>query len=134
LFLRGAPLFADLSPADLRKIAAITDEVVFLDGDLIAAQGESGQEMYLIVSGEVRVLVKTPDCPETELARRKPGDIVGEMAIISGEPRAASLVAAGDVRVLCLDQKSFQGLLRERPEVSLAVMRELCARLKDLSK
>lgn len=134
LFLRRAPLFADLSAADLRRVAAITSEVLFLDGDLIAAQGEPGEEMYLIVSGEVRVLVSTPDCPEIELVRRQPGDVVGEMAIISGEPRAASLVAAGDVRVLCLDQKNFEGLLRERPEVSLAVMRELCARLKAATK
>ena len=66
----------------------------------------------------------------TELARRKTGEVVGEMAIISQEPRMASLVAAGDVRLLCIDQKHFEGLLRERPETSLAVMRVLCARLQ----
>jgi len=54
------------------------------------------------------------------------------MAIISREPRNASLVAAGDVRMLCIDQKSFESLLRERPEISLAVMRVLCARLTEL--
>jgi CRP-like cAMP-binding protein len=52
------------------------------------------------------------------------------MSIISGETRMASVIASSDVRVLCLDRLSFESLLRERPEVSLAVMRVLCNRLK----
>jgi CRP-like cAMP-binding protein len=56
------------------------------------------------------------------------------MSVISGSLRSASLVAAGDVHLLCLDQKSFEGLLRERPEVSLAVMRMLCERLRQVSQ
>ena len=53
------------------------------------------------------------------------------MALISQGPRVASLVASGHVRVLCIDQKQFEGMLRERPEISLAVMRVLIARLKE---
>jgi CRP-like cAMP-binding protein len=68
------------------------------------------------------------------VARRKAGEYVGEMAIINQEPRMASLVAAGDLRALCIDRKQFEGLLRERPETSLAVMRVLCARLKEATK
>jgi CRP-like cAMP-binding protein len=83
--------------------------------------------MYVIVSGEVRVL----DEQGSELARRRPGDIVGEMAIISRQPRMATLVAAGGVRALCLDQKQFEGILRDRFEISLAVMRELSSRLRE---
>jgi HEAT repeat protein len=134
LFLRRVPLFADLSPADLKQVAAIAGEQLFGDGELLAQQGELGDEMFVIVSGEVRVLIGGDGKPEAEVARRKAGDVVGEMAIISREPRMASLVAAGDVRTLCIDQKSFEGLLRERPETSLAVMRVLCARLKEATK
>jgi CRP-like cAMP-binding protein len=104
-------------------------ERLYTDGATIATQGEMGEEMYVIVSGEVSV-----KAGEKEVARRKTGDVVGEMAIISREPRIASLVALGDVRTLCLDRQRFEGLLRERPETSLAVMRVLCARLKELSK
>jgi hypothetical protein len=134
LFLRRVPLFADLSPADLKQVAAIASEELFGDGDVIAEQGEMGSEMFVIVSGEVSVRVRGEGKPETELARRKAGDVVGEMSIISQEPRVASLWAAGEVRTLCIDRKSFESLLRERPETSLAVMRVLCARLKELSK
>lgn len=129
LFLRRVPLFADLAPADLKQVAAIASEQVFPDAEVIAAQGESGEEMFIIVSGAVRVLAG-----ESEVARRQAGDVVGEMAIISQEPRMASLVAAGDVRTLCIDRRSFEGLLRERPDVSLAVMRVLCARLKEATQ
>jgi len=131
LFLRRVPLFAGLAPADLKQVAAITGERFYPDGEVIAQQGESGDEMYVIVSGEVRVVTSATRGKDVEVARRKPGEYVGEMAIISREPRMASLVAAGDLRTLCIDQKQFEGLLRERPETSLAVMRVLCARLKE---
>ena len=127
LFLRRVPLFADLSPADLKRVGALALERTFADGDVIARQGDMGDEMYVIISGEIRVLTSAG----VELARRKPGEYVGEMAIISREPRMASLAAAGGGRLLCLDQKHFEGLLRERPETSLALMRVLCERLRE---
>ena len=134
LFLRRVPLFADLAPADLKYVAAIAEERFFHDGDVIARQGEPGDEMFIIVSGEVRVLESADGEPEAlglEVARRQPGEVVGEMALISQGPRVASMVAVDPVRVLCIDQKQFEGMLRERPEIRLAVMRVLIARLKE---
>jgi CRP-like cAMP-binding protein len=129
LFLRKVPLFADLAPVDLKQVAAIATERYFPDGEVIARQGELGDEMYIIVSGEVRVLVES----ETEIAQRVPGEYVGEMAIISRAPRMATLIASGEVRSLCIAQKQFEGILRERPETCLAVMRVLCDRLRERS-
>jgi CRP/FNR family transcriptional regulator, cyclic AMP receptor protein len=63
---------------------------------------------------------------EQELAVRGPGDFIGEMAVISSKPRAASLVAMSDVRVLELHKPAFEAILRERPETALAMMRILC--------
>ena len=133
LLLRRVPLFADLSPIDLQRVAAIAREEDFTDGEIICEQGEPGNEMYVIVSGEVRIVVHLEDGAQKEIARRSAGDVVGEMAILSGETRIASVTADGDVFVLSLDRLSFESLLRERPEVSLAVMRELCHRLKQLT-
>ena len=70
---------------------------------------------------------------EVELARRKAGEYVGEMALISREPRSATVTAVGNVRALCIDQKSFESLLRDRPDASLAVIQVLCERLKEAS-
>jgi HEAT repeat protein len=134
LLLRRVPLLADLSPADLKRVAAIATEHHFLDGEIIFEQDEPGDEMYVVASGEVRVLVKNEKHDNKEVARRKAGEPVGEMSVISGSLRSATLAAAGDVHLLCLDQKSFEGLLRERPEVSLAVMRMLCERLRQATQ
>jgi cAMP-dependent protein kinase regulator len=131
LFLKRVPLFANLPPAELKQVAAIADEHLFIDGEVIAQQNEPGDELYVIVSGQVRVLVTVTGEEDTELARRGTGEYVGEMAVISQKPRMARLVALGDVRTLCIEQKQFEGILRERPETSLAVMRELCDRLRE---
>jgi hypothetical protein len=131
LFLRRVPLFATLSPTDLKQVAAIASEEIFPDGEVIAYKGEQGDAMFVIVSGEVSV------CSEhngnlTELARRTSGDFVGELSIINREPRDATLIASSDVRALCIDQKTFEGLIRERPEVSLFIIQVLSKRLKEL--
>ena len=128
LFLQRVPLFADLPPGELKQVAAIAYEHVFSEDDVIAHQGEQGDEMYIIVDGKVKVYAE-----ETHevLAQRGQGEYVGEMSIISHEPRMASMQAASDVRMLCIGQKEFEGIIRERPETSLAVMRELIERLKE---
>jgi HEAT repeat protein len=131
LFLKRVPLFIELVPDDLKSIAAITGEQVFSDGEVISEQGEMGDEMFIIVSGEVRVLVDSEGHSQQEIVRREPGEIVGEMSILDQSPRMASLVAAGEVRVLCIAQPDFEEILRLRPETSLAVMRVLCDRLRE---
>jgi len=132
LFFKRVPLFVNLSPLDLKQVATLAEEEVFSDGEEIAHEGEVGDVMFIIVSGEVKVC-SFKDGVEIEIARRTAGDYVGEMSIIGREPRMASLIAVGDVRTLCIDQKSFAGLIRERPDVSLAVMQALTKRLKEAS-
>ena len=133
LLLRRVPLLAALSPADLKRVAAIATEHHLMDGEILFEQDEPGNEMYVVISGEVGVMISGGENGNREVARRKAGETVGEMSVISGNLRTATLIAAGDVHLLCLDQKSFEGLLRERPEVSLAVMRMLCDRLQQVT-
>jgi CRP-like cAMP-binding protein len=134
VFLRRVPLFVDLSPADLKHVAEVAVEQFYPDGEVIAEQGEPGDEMYVVVSGEMRVLLSRDGGSPAEVARRASGDYVGEMAVISQAPRMASLVAAGPVRALTIDRRRFERILRERPEASLAVMRELCNRLVEFTR
>lgn len=135
LFLRRVPLFMDLQPAELKQVAAITSEVLFTDQQALAYQGETGVEMYIIISGEVRVLMAAGAQNEPqEVARRRSGDYVGEMAVISQEPRMATLIADGPVRVLCIKQKQFESILRERPEIGLAMLRTLSQRLREATQ
>jgi HEAT repeat protein len=128
LILRDVPLFAKLSPKELQAIATYTGEHFFSDRELIVREGEFGDEMYIIVSGEVQV-VKGKD-GGIEIARRGPGEYVGEMSLITQDPRMASLIAQGDVRMLCLEREVFERMLLEKPELGLSVMRSLIRRLQ----
>jgi len=134
LLLRHVPLLADLTPTDLQRVAELATEHHVDGHEVIFEQGDTGEEMYIIVHGEVKVMASINEGAEKEVARRNIGEVIGEMSLISGEPRNATLIAAGEVHLLCLDRKSFEGLLRERPEVSLAVMRVLCTKLKEATK
>lgn len=131
LFLTKVRLFADLPPEDLKHVAEVASEHTYPDGEVIAEQGEAGEEMHVVVSGEIRVMVGRDGESPVEVARRARGEYVGEMAILGQESRMASLVCSGSVRTLSLDRPSFQRILRERPDVSLAVMRVLSERLRE---
>ena len=122
IFLRKVPLFEALPPQGLEPIAAVAEEEDFSEGELLAVRGDPGDTLYVIVAGQVRVV----GADEQELAVRGPGDFIGEMAVISSKPRVASLVAMSDVRVLELHRPAFEAILRERPEIGLAMMRILC--------
>ena len=125
IFLRKAPLFAALPPQDLLPIAEVAEEHLFAEGDMIAAEGEPGDTTYVIVDGEVDVVVDGPNAGSS----RSAGDVIGEMSVISSRPRVASLRAKSDVRVLEIHKPAFEAILRERPETALALMRVLCERL-----
>lgn len=125
LVLRRIPLFAELAPADLQRVAAISEERSYSDGDLIGAVGELGDEMHVVLDGTVRV-VRTDG---QTIATRAAGDVVGEMSVITRAPRVASLIADGDARTLRIEHRDFEAMVRERPEIALAVMRVLAERL-----
>ena len=130
LFFKRVPLFANLSPSDIKQVAAIAEEASFRNGDILVRQGEVGDVMFIIASGEVRVIA-SQDQHEVELARRKVGEHVGEMALLSKAPRNATVTAVGNVHTLYINQKSFESLLRDRPDASLAVIQILCERLNE---
>lgn len=87
--------------------------------------------MYVIADGSVRV-GRTSGGTDLLLAERGRGDFVGEMAIIEAAPRSATLLTRGEVRVLAIEGETFKRILRERPDVSLAVMRSLSRRLREM--
>lgn len=133
LFLRRVPLFADLAPVDLERVARLAEDHGYADGEIIAAEGEIGEELHIVVEGTIRV-VRDREGAQQELARRTSGDVVGEMSIVTQEPRMATLVADGDVRTVTLGHREFESMLRERPSIALAVMRVLAHRVAESSR
>jgi HEAT repeat protein len=131
LLLRDIPIFAELPPEDLKLVAEIAREEWYPQNTVIFHQGDEGNIMFVIVDGLVQVLIST-NAVERELAQRGPGEFVGEMAIIDSVPRLATLRTQTDVRLLAIDGDTFKGILRERPDVSFAVLRSFSRRLREM--
>ncbi len=131
LLLREIPIFADLSPEDLKLVAESAREEWYPQNTVIFHQGDEGNMMFVIVEGHLHVL-RSADGSEQVLAQRGSGDFLGEMAIIESAPRSATLRTQTDVRVLAIDGETIKGILRERPNVSFAVLRSISRRLREM--
>jgi len=131
LLLREIPIFADLSPEDLKLVAETAREEWHPQNTVVFHQGADGNMMFVIVEGQLLVL-RSVNGTEQILAQRGSGDFVGEMAIIESAPRSATLRTQTDVRVLAIDGETFKGILRERPDVSFAVVRSISRRLREM--
>jgi len=102
-FLRPIELFKALTPRQLTDVAERMTKRHFADGETIIREGEPGEEFFLISEGEVDVIRA-----DHEVARLGPGDFFGEVALISGEPRNATVVAIGELETYALGKTDFQ--------------------------
>jgi HEAT repeat protein len=131
ILLRDVPLFAELDPDDLKQIADIAREQLYPADAVLCREGEEGDELYVLASGQVRV-TKGSNGSEKIVARRGVGEFLGEMAIFESAEHSATVRAEGEVRALVIDADAFKSILRDRPEVSLAVLRVLSRRLREM--
>jgi len=129
--LKAIPLFKDLKDDDLDRIAALLRRVSYAKGQTIFRQGDMGDAMYLVESGQV--MVWDEEAGEA-LAYLGPGSFVGELALLLAEPRSASLKVVLDTNLYVLEKESFDRLLQERPAIAIHMTRELGQRLVSTSK
>lgn len=133
LLLREVPMFAGLIPDDLERIAEIAQEQLYPTHALICREGDPGNALYIIVTGEVEV-VKSLGKDEKILGHTKPGQFVGEMAILDSAPRSATLRALNQVRILSIEGDAFNMIMLDRPEVAISVLKSMSARVRDLNE
>ena len=126
--LRRLPLFSGLGQRQLRRIAGLAEMVDFSPGDVIVQYGEPGDAMYVILDGRARVLGR-------QRARiLHAGDFVGEMALLDGGPRTATVTAATEVTAMRLPRRAFLKMLESEPKIAIAMLSELTARLRQLQQ
>jgi len=130
-FLSRVPVFADLSSGDLKAVAKSCSEASYPDGEYLCRQGERGVAAFLIVSGRVNVENESSDGEVFKLAELGQGSMVGELSIIDGAERVASVRAIGEVQALVLTQWSMQGLLRDRPSIAAAMLPIVVRRFRE---
>jgi signal transduction histidine kinase len=129
--LRSAPLFAGLADADLERLAATVERQQLAPGGLLIREGDPGDAMYVVVSGELEV-TKRVGATEQPLARVGPGAIQGEIAALQGTERQASVRAVTEVEVLRIPREGLLALLDSGPDAALALVRTVLERLRSL--
>jgi small-conductance mechanosensitive channel/CRP-like cAMP-binding protein len=125
-------LFAHLAAEDRQALADSLRYAPFARGETLTRQGAEAHWLYMIIDGEASVRVTVPGAPEREVARLRAGQFFGEMALLTGEPRSATVVALTDVECYRLDKASFQEILKKRPEAAEKVAAILAARRVEL--
>jgi CRP/FNR family cyclic AMP-dependent transcriptional regulator len=128
--LRSVPLFRQVAEEHLRALARLVRERSYPRGNVILSQGDPGEALFLIRSGQVKVTVLSEDGREVILSVLGPGSFFGEMALVDDEPRSAHVIAMGDTVLLQLRREDFRSCVRGSPELAIALLRELSHRLR----
>jgi CRP-like cAMP-binding protein len=123
--LRRAPLFAGMTDRAVESIASLATEQGFADGEALVREGDPGDAFLVIVGGHARV-----DQGGATLAELGPGDFLGEIALVDGRPRTASVTAVGPVSALVVRRDGFQRLLDEHASVRHGILSALTERIR----
>ena len=132
--LRQVDLFSHLSDGELAHLAEQSREQRFERQALLMHEGERGETMYVVVAGEVRVFVSDENGRELVLHQLGPGSVIGDLALLDGEPRSASVVAVEPTRVLAVARQGLIACIEASPEFALALMRSLTTRLRQATE
>jgi small-conductance mechanosensitive channel/CRP-like cAMP-binding protein len=126
--LRGVDFLASVPPPLLERLAALSETCEFAAGEVILRQGDPGQELYIVLSGEVSVLVGRTGGSTAEVARLGPGKFLGEMSLMTGERRSATAQAIEDCEVVRVSKDAFHDILAAAPELAERITKVLIER------
>jgi CRP/FNR family transcriptional regulator, cyclic AMP receptor protein len=124
--IKAVPIFSACTPRELKGIATSGKEVEFPAGRTITEEGQTGVGMHVIISGEVKVMVGG-----RTRRRLGPGAFFGEIALLDGGPRTASIVAETPVRTFAITSWNFRALLKSHPSLALKMLEEVARRLRE---
>ena len=125
--LQGIALFAELDRHHLERLGMLTEEVDVPAGKVLMRQGESGDDLMVVVTGQVGV-----ERDGRRLSTLGPGDFFGEIAVIDRGPRTATVTAESPTRLLVVNHRDFHSLMEEFPELAAQVLATLAHRLRRL--
>ncbi len=125
--LQSVPLFAGLSRDQIRQIERLVTEIAAPSGQRLAAAGDYGKELVVIVEGRATVIVG-----RRRTVRLGPGDFWGEMSLVDGGPRSATVEADSDMRLLVVEGRQFSQLLQRAPLIAIKIMRVMSQRIRAL--
>ncbi len=126
--LRKVELFNGFTESELLAIAQRLKYSPFAKGDVITHQGAVAHWLYILIEGEAEVFLESPGQPRRKLSTLQPGNFFGEMGLMTGAPRTATVVAATDAECYQLEKAAFEDILKNRPELAEEISRTLVSR------
>ncbi len=124
--LKRVPLFSRCSKRHLEQISRLADEIDLPAGKALTREGERGREFFVLVDGSAEVRRG-----RRKLAMLGPGDFFGEISLVAGRPRTATVTATEPVRALVLTDRAFGNLMRDTPGLQQKVLEAVAARLTE---
>jgi hypothetical protein len=115
--MAGSPLFGDFSPDELIAVMRGLRLVTFEPGEIIVSQGESGQSLFVLASGQARAYLKDKQGRNIQVRELLEGDFFGEIALMLGSPRTATITARTRCELLELDRPQLDSIAKDRPRV-----------------
>ena len=115
--LQASELFSSFEPEALVEIITSTELRSYNEGDIIVTEGEAGSSLFLVVGGSVKVFTRTEDGGNMPLAELGPGDFFGEVSLLTGRPRTATITASTEVTAIELDRTNLDRIAEGHPEV-----------------
>jgi CRP-like cAMP-binding protein len=132
--LKGISLFGSLSESALELLAKDVYGCALLPGDFAFKEGEPGDEVFVVLSGELEVLKRSQNGEQARVAMLGPGDWFGEMSVIDVQPRSASVRSLADTQLVTLDLSALEALyqrdVKSYASIVLALAREMSRRLR----
>jgi len=132
--LARVPLLADLDPGELERIAQVAIPRSFPKGARVFHEGDESDACYVIRDGEVRVTREHSDGRAIALATLGPGELVGELAMLDGGVRSASVEALSDVELLAVSAADMKGLLERNADITTKLVVKLAQRLRETNE
>ncbi len=132
LHLKKVPLFSDLQVRELTAIASVAKEREFPEGSVIIREGDTGECLYVLLTGRVSVIKDLGTPGELHIADIEKDDYFGEMSLFDRGPRSASVVAREHTEVLELGRLEFKEIMKEFPQIAIHACKVFSRRLRDL--
>jgi CRP-like cAMP-binding protein len=127
--LAKVPIFSGCSKKELQTIAKQVREIEHEAGHVIASEGEPGAGLFVIDEGEADVTIGG-----RKVNHMKAGDFFGEMALLDGGPRTATVTATTDIKLYALTEWVFRGLIAEHPGIAMQTLETMAGRLRSATK
>jgi CRP-like cAMP-binding protein len=129
-FLSKVSIFSSLEKDDLELLANASDEVTYKKGQIIFSSEELGTTFFIVKSGSVKVTAEALGEREIVLSTLHPLAFFGEMSILDGEPRSATITALEETKLITMEREVFLGILHRCPQITIKILTILCQRLR----